>query len=322
MAGSCGGGPEGRQYRTPWFVSAHGDHLFMENVADGDPPVPVATGREQFQTLDSPNTCGILGKTVFTLLTRVVCAMAETITGKLTEGWNAAKRAVSSAPPNDAYLPWDAEGVEVVKPDETEKALEIAATMNKMQNTTLTIATHVKTQGLGTFEEPGKSYDVAARYANEPVFLQPDQEPDPRGLSMKVFGVKGERLEDFDPSATTQDFFFNNAPMIELTDIDTCLDVMEMREKYFDSPTKLSAATKLRIDAVKQNAPAMLPNTNLISHSFFSQSAFRFGEYYGHMGLFPVFDEMTSKASEKVKSDSGHEALSEWLTDYFQHDGA
>lgn len=65
--------------------------------------------------------------------------MAETITGKLTEGWNAAKRAVSSAPPNDAYLPWDAEGVEVVKPDETEKALEIAATMNKMQNTTLTM---------------------------------------------------------------------------------------------------------------------------------------------------------------------------------------
>lgn len=199
----------------------------------------------------------------------------------LTGAYNTVKQAISTAPPNDAYLRWDAPGVESPKADEEEKATEIGQTMNKMQQHNFDQhrhafrATHVKTQGIvkgkltvlpdlpdhlrqGLFMTPGKSYDVAARYANEPVFLQADHEPGPRGLSMPLFGVEGERLEGAEQSATVQDFFFNNAPMIELTDIDTCLEIMESREKYFDSPTKLAAARKLRMDAIKQSAPSKL----------------------------------------------------------------
>ena len=72
------------------------------------------------------------------------------------------------------------------------------------------------------------------------------------------------RLEGADPDAKTQDFFFNNAPMIELTDVDICLDIMETREKCFDSPTKLAAATKLRTDAIKQNAPGRTHTTTML----------------------------------------------------------
>jgi hypothetical protein len=199
----------------------------------------------------------------------------------LTNAYNSVKRAISSAPPNDAYLRWDAPDVENRKPDEEEKAQKIGQTMNKMQQHNFDRhrhafrATHVKTQGIvkgtltvlpdvpshlqqGLFRTAGKTYDVAARYANEPVFLQADQEPGPRGLSLRVFGAEGPRIEGADADAKTQDFFFNNAPMIELTDIDTCLEIMELREKYFDSPTKLAAATKLRTDAIKQSAPGML----------------------------------------------------------------
>lgn len=202
----------------------------------------------------------------------------------LTGAYNSVKRALSTAPANDAYLRWDAPGVETPGADEDAKARQIGETMNKMQQHNLDQhrhafrATHVKTQGIvkgkltvlpdlpvhlqqGLFKEPGKSYDVAARYANEPVFLQADNEPGPRGLSMRVFGTEGERLEGADADATTQDFFFNNAPMIELTDIDTCLEIMQTREKYFDSPTKLAAATKLRTDAIKQSAPGMSPTS-------------------------------------------------------------
>ena len=195
-------------------------------------------------------------------------------------------------------------------------------------------ATHVKTQGLvkgtltvpsdlpphlqqGLFASPG-SYPVAARYANEPVFLQDDKEPGPRGMAMKIFNVKGERLEgQGKENKNTQDFFFNNAPMIELTDVDTCLEIMQLREKYFDSPTSLSLALKTRTDALKQHAPGMLPNTNMISHSMYTQSAFRFGVYYGHMALFPVLPAMTEKA-DKVSSESSYSQISDWLFDYFQ----
>ena len=51
----------------------------------------------------------------------------------LTNSFNSAKRALSSAPPNDVYLRWDAPGVEDVKPDEGAKAVQIAETMNRMQ---------------------------------------------------------------------------------------------------------------------------------------------------------------------------------------------
>ena len=162
-----------------------------------------------------------------------------------------------------------------------------------------------------------KSHPVAARYANEPVFLQPDTAPGPRGLGLKVFSVEGERIAiSGNESLTTQDFTFNNAPMLELTDIDTCLDIMQLREKYFDSPTKLSLATMARTDALKQSAPGMLPNTNIISMPMFTQSAFRFGDYYGHLGLFPAIEAMTIR-TETVPSDAAPTILSDWLTDFF-----
>jgi hypothetical protein len=65
----------------------------------------------------------------------------------------------------------------------------------------------------------------------------------------------------------------------------------------------------------------MLPNTNMISHSLYTQSAFRFGDYYGHIALFPVLEEMASR-SEKVKSSDSREALRDWLVEYFAKSGA
>ena len=57
----------------------------------------------------------------------------EPVKDSLTQGYSAAKRALSTAPPSDAYLRWDAPGVEEIKPDEESKAEQIADTMNKMQ---------------------------------------------------------------------------------------------------------------------------------------------------------------------------------------------
>lgn len=49
----------------------------------------------------------------------------------------------------------------------------------------------------------------------------------------------------------------------------------------------------------------------------FTQSAFRFGDYYGHMAMFPVLDSMTEKVSEKVPSNAPFTQISDWLFDYF-----
>ncbi|KAK7180648.1 hypothetical protein DPSP01_011241 [Paraphaeosphaeria sporulosa] len=130
----------------------------------------------------------------------------------LTEAYNTFRKAICTAPPADAYFRWDAPGVESSKPNEEDTSRKIGETMNKMQQHNFDKhrhtyrATHVKMQGIvkrkltvlpdlskhlqhSLFKEPGKTYDVAARYANEPVFLQADQDPGLRGLSMRVFDV-------------------------------------------------------------------------------------------------------------------------------------
>jgi len=37
LAGSCGGGPEGEQFRVPWLVGNEGEHLFMKTPHEGNP---------------------------------------------------------------------------------------------------------------------------------------------------------------------------------------------------------------------------------------------------------------------------------------------
>lgn len=63
----------------------------------------------------------------------------------------------------------------------------------------------------------------------------------------------------------------NNAPMVELTDIDTTLEIIQLREKYFDSPKTLQLELAKRSDRMKQFAPGMLPNHYIIGDEFFTQ---------------------------------------------------
>lgn len=266
--------------------------------------------------------------------------MAEAIKSTVASAYEGVKGALSTAPPTDAYLAWDHPGVETIQPDEEAKIAQIQEVVTRMQKRNFAkhrhafTGTHVKTQGIvkgqlhvrddlpehlrqGIFAEPGKKCDVAARYANEPYLLQADHAPGPRGLSMKVFGVTGPRLDGVEETANTQDFFFNNAPSIELTDVDTTLEIMSLREKHFDDPNTLGLKLKMRTDALKQHAPYMLPNTNIISHALYTQSAFRFGKYYGHMGMFPVLEDQ-KQSTEAVKKSDPEGVLSDWLFDYFQ----
>jgi hypothetical protein len=46
-------------------------------------------------------------------------------------------------------------------------------------------------------------------------------------------------------------------------------------------------------------------STNKISHSLYTQSAFRFGNWYGHMALFLVLDNTKNRADEVKSSELG-----------------
>lgn len=94
----------------------------------------------------------------------------------------------------------------------------------------------------------------------------------PRGLSMKIFDVEGERIDNETYGHTrTQDIMMNNAPMLELTDLDTTLEIFTLREKYWRDPVALKAALGKRSDSSKQFAPGMLPSAPIMSMDMFTQ---------------------------------------------------
>jgi hypothetical protein len=94
---------------------------------------------------------------------------------------------------------------------------------------------------------------------------------------MKLFNVEGERIDDNDNtygSTKTQDIMMNNAPMLELTDLDTTLEIFSLREKYWRDPIALKAALAKRSDTSKQMAPGMLPSKPILGMEMFSQCEF------------------------------------------------
>lgn len=71
----------------------------------------------------------------------------------------------------------------------------------------------------GIFAAPGR-YGAWVRFSNGSVRHQKDQEPDIRGLAVKVVGVPGEKLIPGLTDAVTQDFLAIHAPTVPFRDTD------------------------------------------------------------------------------------------------------
>lgn len=250
---------------------------------------------------------------------------------------------------SDQYVKWNDSKVEPEVQDESGKIDNMISLVNSIQEKNFGHhrhgfrGTHVKTQAIvkgtltvaedlpsylaqGMFgaEHSGKTYPMAIRYANEPIFLQDDRAPGPRGCGMKVFNVEnsGSWLDEAGEKSHTQDFTFNNAPILELRDITTCLEIFQLREKYFDDPEGLKKQLEKRKDKDLQFAPGGLPNRHFLSYIMYSQSAYRYGENVVKYALFPTGKFQNDLAEQaQITDSSSKEQHSEWLRSYFQeHD--
>ena len=254
--------------------------------------------------------------------------------------------ALAAASPGDRYIKFTDPRVEPEVPDEYAKTRELLEVMHRVLERHFSShrhglrATHVKTQAIlkGTLTIPAnlpahlsqglfagseaREHPVALRFANEPIFIQDDRTPGPRGVGMKIFNVNGEFLDPIGERTHTQDMTFNNAPMLELTDLPTTLDIFKLREKFYDDPQALTEALKKRSDASKQLAPASLPNQHFLSYTMYSQSAYRFGAYVAKYALFPTAPLQHSLAQDaRITASSDPDQHSQWLRSYFQtHD--
>ncbi|WVR07628.1 hypothetical protein IAU60_004670 [Kwoniella sp. DSM 27419] len=241
----------------------------------------------------------------------------------------------------------NSEQVEEVKPDEDSKILRVGELVHDMQRHNFDAhqhkfrGTHVKSLAFvkgsltiredlpehlrqGLFSTPGKTYDAIGRYANEPSFILPDNTSAPRGFGLKIFDVEGKRLSpapDGSEDQGTQDFLFNNAPIVELTDLDTTIEIFELRTKYFDSPTKLQLELAKRSDRLKQFAPSMLPNEFVVGATMYSQSSFKFGPYVAKFSLLPIAPEQEEFKGQTIPKDADTTFHRDHLRSYYSSKG-
>lgn len=242
------------------------------------------------------------------------------------------------------YMRWDDPKVEPPVPNEEQTISRVSELVNGMQRQNFQHhrhafrGTHVKTQGIlkgslavlpnlpphlaqGLFANGAHDHPVAIRYANEPSFLQDDRAPGPRGMSMKVFNVDGEFLDPVGERTKAQDFTFNNAPLLELTDLSTTAEIFDIRHRNFDNGQGLKKELEQRPDKDLQFAPAGLPNQHFLSYTMYSQSAFRYGDYVCKYALFPTGKFQQELEHLKITENSDPEQHSLWLQQYFaKHD--
>lgn len=108
----------------------------------------------------------------------------------------------------------------------------------------------------GMFAKPG-SYDVIMRYSSLTPKLVPDNVPAPRGIGMKIFGVEGEKIWGEDKK--TQDWTFNNYPILELRDPVTTYEIADSLEKNWNDIPKFAEEQSKRVDADVATFGSQLP---------------------------------------------------------------
>ncbi|KAF2417117.1 heme-dependent catalase [Tothia fuscella] len=242
----------------------------------------------------------------------------------------------AGTPASGNYIRWDSEGVEKVQPGEKEKIQAVSDQFNRFQMMNFNEhhhcfrGTHLKTQGCvvgklivhadlpehlaqGMFKAPG-SYDVIMRYSSLTPKLVSDNIPAPRGIGMKIFGVEGEKIWGEDQK--TQDWTFNNYPVLELRDPKTTFDIADSLEKNWNDLPKFAEEQSKRVDADVATMGSQLPRQHLVAMPEYSQSAYRHGEYVAKYGVFPLSEKQKALQDTYVTESDPINVLSQHLRDF------
>ncbi|KAK4046744.1 hypothetical protein OIV83_005849 [Microbotryomycetes sp. JL201] len=243
-------------------------------------------------------------------------------------------------PSSSNYFRWDAPGVEVIPEDEKDKiraSAEIGATerfqqMNFNEHHHMFRGTHLKTQGCvkgklviddnlpdylrqGMFKNGGV-HDVILRYSSLTPKLLPDTVPAPRGVGIKVFGVKGEKIWKLNgEDKETQDFTFNNYPLLELRDPKTTNEIADSLERNWDNGDKFVEELKTRKDADVACYAGGLKQQHMAAMPQYSQSAYRYGEFVAKFALFPATEEQRALANWSIEPTHPPNVLATTLQD-------
>ncbi len=173
----------------------------------------------------------------------------------------------------------------------------------------------------GLFATPG-AHKVLIRLSTNAGDILPDVISLPRGLAMKVFDVEGERLPGAEGSA--QDFVMVNGPVFQAKTAEKFLGNLKLLARTTDrmEGTKTVASAVLRgvrhaLEAVGGELPSGLnslggaPNSEPLGDTYYSATAFRYGDYIAKFSLAPVAPDMTALTGKEIDVDGRENAIRE-----------
>lgn len=154
----------------------------------------------------------------------------------------------------------------------------------------------------GLFKEP-KSYDAWVRLSNAPPKVQSDKPASGRGLAIKVLEVEGEMLEADPIGVPSQNFLLTTSPILSAWNIR--LYKKAIRAVLFGFWAQLwFALNPWHWRSIFLTLTHSAKHDNLLSQTYFSGGAFRFGpERYVKFVLHPQ-DASLGYTLDKPKSDS------------------
>lgn len=245
----------------------------------------------------------------------------------------------------------------VEAPEENEAVIdrEIVDTLRKISETTLTRAAgplrsvHAKSHGLlygkltiagelpetlaqGLFAQPG-TYPVIMRLSTTPGDILDDSVSTPRGLAVKVLGVRGARVAGSEGDST-QDFVLVNGPVFNAPNAGgflRSLKLLEPTTNKMESVKKLTSAIARGAEAMIEGAGGQSPTLtslggqqehHILGESFYSQTPILYGKYIAKIGIFPVSPELTALTKLPLTNNGEPNMLRNVVVDFFLQNSA
>ncbi|MET3759903.1 catalase family protein [Sphingomonas sp. UYEF23] len=173
----------------------------------------------------------------------------------------------------------------------------------------------------GLFAQGGR-HKVLIRLSTNAGDILPDAIGLPRGLAMKVFDVAGDRLPGSE--GTAQDFVMVNGPVFQAKTAEKFLGNLKLLAKTTDrlEGTKKVVSAALRgvrhaFEAVGAEAPAAInslggaPNVEPLGETYYSATAFRFGDYIAKFSIAPVAPAMIALTGKEIAIGGREDAIRE-----------
>jgi hypothetical protein len=245
--------------------------------------------------------------------------------------------------------------VERPEPNEAQTIQGLIAAMRYVNEKTLAdgghaiLSVHAKTQGIlegylevdahlpcelaqGLFAKSGR-YPIVMRFSTLPGDILDDSVSTPRGLSVKIIGVEGERLSGSEGDVT-QDFVLVNGPAFGAPTPKKFLPVITLLARTTDKVQGLKKVLSAVMRQVQRVIVAVTgrpnvtvatlggqPETHILGETFYNQAPVRFGDFIAKISVAPISPELIALEQSPLNVNGVPNGLREAVVNFFRKNG-